>query len=461
MRRAACQGWASPHDRKGIMMKTAHGLVALTALVTSVACGSAVQPAAEEVVFTPATFDCDPDLGITLAEGFCGVLFAENLGRARHLAVNDNGDVYVATQAPRRRRGQEAPAARPPLRALRDTDGNGKADVIEEFGDQRGGTGMGIHNGFLYFSTPTTVVRYALDPNLVPSADAEVIVDGFPQQGQHDSKPFTFDNDGHIYVTVGGPSNACQQEARSAGSAGSDPCPQLERQAGIYQFDAETPGQTQEEQGVRYASGIRNAMALDWHQQTDRLYALQHGRDSLATLWPEYFDDDVSAELPSEEFMIVNQGDDFGWPYCYWDHFQDKRVLAPEYGGDGRESGRCAGLAEPIVAFPGHWAPNDLVFYTGDQFPAHYRGGAFVAFHGSWNRSPLPQEGFKVMFVPMDGGDPAGDYETFADGFAGEPPIQLADTPARPTGLALGPDGSLDISDGIVGKIWRIVYAPR
>ncbi len=438
-------------------------LAAVASLATLAACaGTGVDAPVDEVTFTPATFDCDPDIGITLPEGFCGVVYANNLGRARHIAINDNGDVYVATQAVRRRRGDsEAPPPRPPMRALRDTDGDGKADVEEDFGDQRGGTGMDVYNGFLYFSTPSTVYRYQLTGELLPAAEGEVIVEGFPEQRQHASKPFTFDDQGHIYVTVGGPSNACQQEARAAGSSGVDPCPQRERQAGIYRFDANTPNQSQQEHGVAYARGIRNAMALDWNHDADRLYALQHGRDSLATLWPDYFNDEISAELPSEEFIIVDEGADFGWPYCYWDHLQDKRVLAPEYGGDGQEVGRCAEFGEPIMAFPGHWAPNALVFYQGEQFPQRYRGGAFVAFHGSWNRAPLPQDGFKVMFVPMENGMPAGDYEIFADGFAGEAPIQMGNVTARPTGVAVGPDGSLYISDGLRGKIWRIVYAPQ
>ncbi|MGD8331812.1 MAG: PQQ-dependent sugar dehydrogenase [Acidobacteriota bacterium] len=434
-------------------------LGAVVASMTVAACAAGDGETPDEIAFTPASFACEQDIGITLPDGFCGVVFADNLGRARHIAVNDNGDVYVATQAPRRRRGEDAPPPPPPIRALRDSDGDGKADVEEDFGDQPGGTGMGIHGGFLYFSTPTAVYRYALGGGLVPAGEAEPVIEGFAEQGQHYSKPFSFDEAGHIYVTVGAPSNACQEEARTPGSPGVNPCPQLDEHAGIWRFDAAASGQTPAD-GERYATGIRNAMALDWNHETDRLYALQHGRDSLATLWPDDYDDAISAELPAEEMMIVEEGADFGWPYCYWDQLQDKRVLAPEYGGDGAEVGRCAEFGEPIVAFPGHWAPNDLVFYEGEQFPARYRGGAFVAFHGSWNRSPLPQEGYRVSFVPMRDGMPAGEYETFADGFAGPPPIEMGNVTARPTGLAVGPDGSLFIVDGQRGKVWRIVYAP-
>ena len=101
------------------------------------------------------------------------------------------------------------------------------------------------------------------------------------------------------------------------------------------------------------------------------------------------------------------------------------------------------------------------MFYTGTQFPARYRGGAFIAWHGSWNRAPLPQDGFQISFVAMGNtGLPAGDYEQFADGFAGERPIVgFGSVAHRPTGLAVGPDGSLYISDDVGGRIWRVVYA--
>src|SRR5690606_9969788 len=142
-----------------------------------------------------------------------------------------------------------------------------------------------------------------------------------------------------------------------------------------------------------------------------------------------------------------------------YDWQQDVKVLAPEYGGDGREIGRCAQALNPVIAFLGHWAPNALLFYTGQQFPERYRGGAFIAFHGSWNRGPLPQEGYRVSFVPFEAGAPAGDYETFADGFAGAERISGPGAAEyRPMGLAMGPDGALFISDSKKGRVWRVVY---
>jgi mono/diheme cytochrome c family protein len=179
----------------------------------------------------------------------------------------------------------------------------------------------------------------------------------------------------------------------------------------------------------------------------------------LHLLWPDKFTRWQSALLPGEEFQRVTDGADFGWPYCYYDQMKKKKLLAPEYGGDGNRIGRCVEKDQPVMAFPGHWAPNDLFFYTGDQFPEHYKNGAFIAFHGSTNRSPYPQAGYFVCFVPFKNGLPEGDWEVFADGFAGDDPIESAgDAVYRPMGLAMGPDGSLFVSDSKKGKIWRISF---
>jgi glucose/arabinose dehydrogenase len=185
---------------------------------------------------------------------------------------------------------------------------------------------------------------------------------------------------------------------------------------------------------------------------------MQHGRDQL-NMFPEIFSDQQSADLPAEEMFEVKKGSDFGWPYCYYDPKQNKKMLAPEYGGDGKKQGRCEGVDQPVMAFPAHLAPNALLFYTGNQFPAKYREGAFIAFHGSWNRAPLPQKGFFVAFVPFKNGKPSGDWEIFADGFAGKETINSTrDAEYRPCGLAQGPDGAIYVSDDSKGTIWKIAY---
>jgi glucose/arabinose dehydrogenase len=182
-----------------------------------------------------------------------------------------------------------------------------------------------------------------------------------------------------------------------------------------------------------------------------------HGRDQLSGLWGDLYSAEENAQLPSEEFVRIDEGDDFGWPYCYHDPNTDTKVLAPEYGGDGVVTGRCDDAKAPLIGFPAHWAPNDLEFYTGTQFPERYHGGAFIAFHGSWNRAPMPQAGYNVAFAPFDGDTPSGGWEVFADGFAGSD-VSPRGATHRPVGLAMAPDGSLVISDSRQGKVWRVFY---
>ncbi|MCI0400930.1 MAG: sorbosone dehydrogenase [Gammaproteobacteria bacterium] len=395
---------------------------------------------------------CDPDNGgLNLPEGFCAPVVADNLGFVRHLTVNDNGDIYLALRHHRLNLGG--------IMALRDTIGDGKVDLIERFGEVPG-IAINVRRGYLYFGTDNAVLRYDLqDGALVPTEPPELIVGGFPEQSIHSAKSFAFGNAGWMYVDIGAPSNACQQKDRGSGSPGLDPCPLLARQGGIWRFRADQIGQTQEKDGYRYASGIRYAVAIAWNPVSQSLYVVQHGRDELNQLWPGFYTVQQGAELPSEEFLLVEKDSVFSWPYCYYDQIKRQRVLAPEYGGDGRAVGRCSQYPDPIIAFPGHYGPNDLMFYTGDQFPEHYRDGAFIAFHGSYNRAPLEQAGYQVVFVPFDGALPVGEWELFADGFAGGKRIDNPeDAEYRPTGLAQGPDGSMYISDSVQGRIWRVLY---
>lgn len=390
------------------------------------------------------------DGGLQLPANFISTVVVDSsYQNARHIAVHHNGDIYLKMRSDKTKG----------VWAFRDIDGDARADEIVEFGNFLG-TGIGIHNGYLYASSHQEVFRYKMIENsLLPDTAAELVISGFPQQNEHADKPFTFDQSGHIYVNVGAPSNACMENHRTAGSAGMDPCPQRERQASIWRFDANTLGQTQQQHGHQYCTGVRNCIALTWNVASNSLYAAQHGRDQLSMFWPEMYDEKQNAELPAEEFIQINDGDDFGWPFCYYDQFQNLKVLAPEYGGDGQQQGRCEDKKDPIMAFPGHMAPNDLLFYQGSLFPEKYRNGAFIAFHGSWNRAPEPQKGYFVAFVPFENDVPSGEWEVFADGFSGLEVVKgPRDAQYRPVGLAEGPDGSLYISDSVKGKIWRITY---
>ncbi len=401
--------------------------------------------------------------GLKLAPGFSALVFADNIGKARHVAVDPTtGTVFVKLERLKDGKG---------IVQLRDTNGDGRAEETVMFGTNTG-TGAAIANGYLYASSDTSVYRYKLtNGKVMADAVAEPIVVGLTLQRQHASKSLAVSPDGRLFVNFGAPSNACQEKDRQPGSKGQMPCPLLENYAGIWQFDANKTNQRQAD-GKRYATGIRNAVALDWNTATNTLYALQHGRDNLNN-WGGMFTDSVSAELPSEEFLMVKEGADFGWPYCFNNHYASKKLLAPEYGGDGTKQDQCAGKEKPIMAFPAHWAPNDLLFYTGNQFPARYKNGAFVCFHGSWNRAPLMQGGYFVAFIPFGkDGRPSGNYEVFAENFAGVPEqgipgkmanagkLELASPGSakhRPMGLAQGPDGSLYITDSVKGTVWRVM----
>lgn len=398
------------------------------------------------------------DAGLTLPRGFCATVFADNIGHARHMAVAPDGVVYVNTWSGRYY-GKSKPPAGGFLVALRDADGDGRAEIVKRFGETpvgggSGGTGVALFDNALYAEEGDRILRYSLPKGDVPS-DAQVVVSGLPLTGDHPMHPFAIDAQGNLYVASASATDSCQAQNRMPESPGLDPCRELETRAGIWRYDARAVGQ-KFSPAARFATGIRNAdgIAIDGN----RIYATQHGRDQLSENWPKLYAREQGPELPAEELIEVKQGADYGWPYCYYDQAQQKLVLAPEYGGDGGKAvGVCAEKQGPLAAFPAHWAPNDLAVYRGGKFPAGYDGGFFIAFHGSWNRSPFPQGGYNVVFQAMSEGKPKGDFIVFADGFAGKTKAPGA-AAHRPSGVAVGPDGALYVSDDVGGRIWRIVF---
>lgn len=410
---------------------------------------AAAAPAAPQAADAPCT-----TAGLTLPPGFCATIFADSVGSSRHLVVASNGDVFVALQRGRPR--SIVADIRPGVLALRDTNGDGVADTQARFADT-GNTGIALHAGRLYLDVGTAIIRFPLATgSLSPSGPPDTVVAGLPGPPGHRARNFVIASDGSLFVNIGSATNSCQVQERQRESPGHDPCLELQTRAGIWRFDANQTGQ-RFAPAARYATGIRNATGMAIHPVTGALYAATHGRDLLHGNWPALFTEAQNAELPAEELFLVSAGDDFGWPYCYWDGAQRARVLAPEYGGDGRQVGRCAWRKGNVSALPAHWAPNALTFYNGAMFPARYRGGAFIAFHGSWNRAPLRQEGYNVVFIPFTGPSTSGAWEVFADGFGGPNPSPTA-APHRPTGVAVAPDGALFVSDDIGGRIWRITY---
>ncbi|TAM82471.1 MAG: c-type cytochrome [Acidobacteria bacterium] len=405
---------------------------------------------------------CQDNSGLKLPPGFCGTIFADDIGHARHLVVAADGVVYANTWSGDYY-GNQPPHPGGFLVALQDTTGAGKADVIRRFGETAqtggaGGVGIGLYKGSIYAEINDRIVRYALTSgSIVPTGSPETIVSGLPLGGDHPMHPFVIDPEGNMYVDVATATNACQSQNRMLHSPGRKPCTELETRGGVWRFDANKTGQ-KFSPAERFATGIRNAEGLAIDPTGQHIYATQHGRDQLHANWPELYKPEEEATQPAEELILLKEGGDYGWPACYYDAIQGKLVLAPEYGGDGgKKTGICAKKTPPIAAFPAHWGPNAMAYYDKKEFPAHYHDGVFIAFHGSWDRAPYPQGGYNVVFQPLAGDHASAGCDIFADGFAGT--VKSPDKAVhRPSGLAVGPDGALYVSDDVRGTIYRIVY---
>ncbi len=377
-----------------------------------------------------------------LPAGFCATLFA-TVGSPRHVAVGPHGDVFVS-------------GTRDGVTALRDRDGDGHADTTATFGASYGsGTGIAIASDAIYYAPNDKVVRFSWRPgSLLPSDGGTVIVSGLPTGG-HTAKPISLGKDGSLFVDQGSPGNVCVgQGAPRRGEVPTEPfpvCADLEHRAGIWRYDGRTPGQTLAD-GERWVTGLRNGMAIGVEPTTGVLWGATHGRDQLG-VWPGYSVED-NAEKPAEEFGMLTKGSDYGWPYCYYDPIAKKKMLAPEYGGDNAKQGPCAQKTQPVIAFPGHWAPLQLAFVPPrNSLGAPFASGAFIAFHGSWNRAPLPQDGFRIVFIPFKDGRATGQYSTFAKGAGSGPSSQI-----KLSGVAVAPEGdAMYVASDQVGKVWRIV----
>ena len=399
--------------------------------------------------------------GITLSPAFCATVFADKLGHTRHLVVAPNGVVYVNTWSGRYYHNDTPPPGGF-LIGLQDTKGDGQADKVVRFGPtfaegDHGGTCIAIYKGHVYAETNDRIVRYPLPTNgIAPTGTSETVVSGLPLTGDHPMHPFQIDPQGNLYVDLGSATNTCQSQNRMPNVPGNTPCTEQETRGGTWRYDANKLDQ-HFSSAQRFATGIRNGEGFSF-DSAGRIFATQHGRDQLFQNWPKLYNATEGQNEPAEELVQLQQGGDYGWPECYYDYDQKKLVLAPEYGGNGgKEVGVCAQKQEPVAAFPAHWAPNDMLIYEGTQFPGAYKDGAFLAFHGSWNRAPGPQGGYNVVFQPLADGKASGPFVVFADGFAG-PDKEPGRAEHRPTGLAVGPDGALYIADDQGGRIWRVTY---
>ena len=233
-----------------------------------------------------------------------------------------NGVLYVNTWSGRYYRNDKPPAGGF-LVALKDSKGDGHADVIERFGDgvaqgSAGGTGIAFYHGGLYAEQNDKIIRYPLPPAAVaPHEEPQVILSGLPLTGDHPMHPFIIDREGHLYVDLGSATNSCQIENRIANSPGHQPCTELETRAGTWRYEADKKDQ-HFSAAERYATGLRNGEGFAF-DSAGRLFVTQHGRDQLSQNWPKLYTSEQSAQLPAEEIVELKQGADYGWPECYYD----------------------------------------------------------------------------------------------------------------------------------------------
>lgn len=355
----------------------------------------------EEVEQTETTL---PLQNLNLPDGFKIEVFAEGIDGARSMAMGDNGTLFVGT------RNEKT------VYALQDLDGDFKAEKIMVLDSTlEVPNGLAFKDGALYVAEVGRLLRYSnIEQELSNSPQPEVIYDDYPTEFHHGWKYIAFGPDGKLYVPVGAPCNICERSTED------------ERYATITRMDPD--GSNRE----IYAKGVRNTVGFTWHPETDELWFTDNGRDMLG--------DDIP---PCELNRVTETGQHFGYPYCHGGTVKD-----PEFGDEFP----CSDFVAPVQAMGAHVAPLGIKFYTGNMFPEEYKGHAFIAEHGSWNRSS--KVGYKISLVKLENNE-AVSYETFIDGWLND---ESQEAFGRPVDVLFLEDGSLLISDDFGDAIYRVSY---
>ncbi len=341
---------------------------------------------------------------IQLPDGFEVEVFAR-VNNARSMVLTEKGTLFVSN------RGGDK------VYAIRDTDGDWKADesyVIAK--DMRMPNGVAFKDGSLYVAEVSKLWRFDnIEENLSTPPDPVLIYDDYPTDRHHGWKFIAFGPDGKLYVPVGAPCNICESKN--------------ELYASITRMDPD--GSNREV----YAHGVRNTVGFTWHPETGEMWFTDNGRDLLG--------DD---EPPCELNRVTKAGQHFGYPYCHGGYLKD-----PEFG----DKYPCEDFVKPAQNLGPHVAPLGVRFCTSNSFPSNYKNVAFIAEHGSWNRSKeAGHTGHKITLVREEDGVGVS-YEDFATGFLNK---ETNTAWARPVDLVFAPDGSMLVSDDLAGTIFRIYY---
>lgn len=345
-----------------------------------------------------------PGAKLNLPPGFRIAVYAERLDNPRAMILAPNGDVIVSEP----RAGK--------ITILRDANHDGVADARFTFASGLDEPyGLGLHAGFLYVGDEDAVVRFPYTPGQTRATVEPQRITDLPAGG-HSTRGILFNRDGSkMYVSVGSASNV---------RAGEPP-----ERAAILEMNPDGSGKR------IFASGLRNPVGMAWEPVTGALWTAVNERDGLGDdLVPDYATD-------------VHPGAFYGWPYAYIGQHEDPRHR-------GERPDLVARATIPAVLIESHSAPLGIAFYEGTMFPTQYRGSAFVALHGSWNRSR--RTGYSVICIPFRNGRPAGGYDEFVTGWMTDP--RSRNVWGRPVGLLVLGDGSLLISDDGADEIWRVTY---
>jgi glucose/arabinose dehydrogenase len=336
-----------------------------------------------------------------LPRGFRIGVFAQGLSNPRFLRFTETGDLLVSS-----------PRENAIFLFEPDRNGDGRADAMRVLvSGLHSPHGIDVHEGWLYIGETDRLQRRRFDARTREVGPAHVLVDDLPGGGRHWTRTVRVGPDRKLYVSVGSSCNVCEE---------ADP-----RRAAIVRYSLD--GRNEE----LYATGLRNSVGFDWRPGTDELYAVENGRDLLGD------------DFPPEELNQIVEGGFYGWPYAH-----GVRVPDPEFGP--RNADKVYASLAPVYGMTAHTAPLGIRFYRGEAFPPAYRGAAFVAQHGSWNRSR--KSGYRVVALFFDG-EGAVREEDFAVGWERD-----EDVIGRPVDVAEAPDGSLFVSDDYAGAIYRIAY---